>query len=453
MPTSAGNTRHMSETQNQSFYVALNGSNSNDGSFGNPFATLDHAQQAMENSSVRTTRIEAGTYDLSNGLHLTSKDSGMSFIADAGQRPVLTGFGNNLVELDGMSNATLQGLSFENTGGSQGAVYLVNASWNNIVGNLFANNNNGVVLDGSTHNLISGNEIDNSITGGVIVGGGSSSNTVDSNRIDGTSLIGTGTQSAGVVLTGGTGNTVSHNQIQNTAGAGISLLNWDSSSQNLGDAITGNVITNANNASGATDSGGIYMLGRSGGNTGTQITNNVVSLASQPTTGTSVDVYLDDLASGVTVKNNILNEGNFAFQIHGGHDDMISNNILNMGTMSAENIGAALIQSGSGGSMYNDAVSQNIIYSTAGTAPTVWVTYGGTASITNNLYYNANGQPMGGTYGDNLGDSSSHYGNPNFANPGGGDFSLGSGTAAGEVGFLAIDQGSMGLKPTTAHWY
>ncbi len=324
----------MSGTQNQSFYVASNGNDSNDGSFANPFATLDHAQQAMENSSVRTTRVENGSYNVSNGLHLTSKDSGMSFIADAGQKPVLTGSGSNLAELDGVSNLTLQGLSFENTGGSQGAVYVVNASWNNIVGNLFANNNNGVVLDGSAHNFVSGNEIDNSTTGGV-VGNGSSSNTVDSNRIVGTSLIGTGTQSAGVILTGGTDNTVSHNQIQNTAGAGTSLLNWGSSNQKLGDAITGNVITNADSASGATDSGGIYMLGRSGGDTGTQITENFVSLASQPTNGNSVDVYLDDLASSVTAKNNILDEGNFAFQIHGSHDDLITNNILNMGAMSA----------------------------------------------------------------------------------------------------------------------
>lgn len=443
----------MNETPGQAFYVASNGNDANSGSSEQPFATLGHAQQAMENSSVRTTRVEDGTYNLSDGLHLTSNDSGMSFIAAAGQKPVLTGSGGNLVMLDGTSNVTLQGLTFENTGGNQGAVYMVNASWNDIVGNLFVHNNNGVVLNGAAHNLISGNEIDNSTTGGVIVGGGSSSNTVDSNRIDGTSLIGTGTGSAGVMLTGGTGNTVSHNQIQNTAGAGIALLNWDSSSQNLGDSITGNVIVNADSASGFTDSGGIYMLGRSGGDTGTQITNNFVSLASQPTTGNNVDVYLDDLTSGVTVKNNILEEGNFAFQIHGGHDDTIMNNILYMGSMSAANIGAALIQSASGGSMYNDVVSQNIIYSTAKSAPTVWVTYGGTASIANNLYFNSNGQPMDGTYGDSLHDSSMQYGNPNFANAASGNFALGSGTAAGAIGFSAIDQGSMGLHPTTAHWY
>lgn len=443
----------MSEIQNQSYYVAPSGNDSNNGSYEQPFATLSRAQQAMESSPVRTTQVDDGTYYLSNALHLTSSDNGMSFIAAAGQKPVLTGSGGSLVTLDGTSNVTLQGLTFQNTGSNQGAVYVVNASWNNVVGNLFANNNNAVVLDASAHNLIAGNEIDKSRTGGVVIGSGSSSNTVDSNRIDGTSLIGTGTGSAGVILTGGTGNTVSHNQIQNTAGAGIALLNWDAGSQNLGDTITGNVIVNANSASGASDSGGIYMLGRSGGDTGTQITNNFVSLASQPTNGNSVDVYLDDLSSGVTVQNNILEEGNFAFQIHGGHNITISNNILDMRTMSAPNIGAALIQSADGGSMYNDVVSRNIVYSTATSAPTVWVTYGGTASISNNLYYNSNGQSMDGTYGDNLHDSSMKYGNPDFTNPGGGVFTLGSGTAAGAIGFAAIDQGSIGLAPTTAHWY
>ncbi len=103
--------------------------------------------------------------------------------------------------------------------------------------------------------------------------------------------------------------------------------------------------------------------------------------------------------------------------------------------------------------MYNDVVSQNVIYSTAQTARTVWVTYGGTALISNNLYYSSNGQSMNGTCGDNLRDSSGQYGNPNFANPGGGEFSLGSGTAAGAIGFSAIDQGSMALMLATAHWY
>lgn len=449
----------MSETLNPAYYVSQSGNDASDGSLERPFATLGRAQQAMENSAVRTTQVENGTYDLSNGLHLTSRDNGMSFIAAGGQRPVLAGGGGNLVTLDGTSNVTLQGLAFENARGSQGAVFVVNASWNVIAGNLFASNDIGVVLNGSAHNLVSGNEIDGSVTGGVVVGGGSSGNTIDSNRIDGTALIGTGTGSAGVMLTGGTGNTVSHNQVQNTAGAGIALLNWDASSQNLGDVIAGNVITNADSASGATDSGGIYMLGRRGGDTGTQIVNNFVSLASQPVNGNDVDIYLDDLASGVTVKNNILKEGNFAVQIHGGHDDIIVNNIFDMGPMSAANIGAALIQSGNDGSMYNDVVSQNIIYSTAASAPTVWVTYGGTAAIANNLYYNANGQPMDGTYGDNLRDGSMHYGNPGFGNPGAGDFTLGSGStagsgsAAGAIGFSAIDQGSMGLAPATAHWY
>ena len=155
------------------FYVASSGNDAGDGSSGNPFATLGRAQQAMENSSVHTTRVEDGTYNLSSGLHLTSKDSGMSFIADSGQNPVLTGSGISLVTLDGTSNVTLQGLTFENAGGSQGAVYVVNASSNDIVANLFANNNNGVVLNGSDHNLISGNQINNSFTAGVIVGSGS----------------------------------------------------------------------------------------------------------------------------------------------------------------------------------------------------------------------------------------------------------------------------------------
>ena len=437
------------------FYVSVNGSDySGNGSAGSPFATLARAQRAMESSSIRTTYVEGGTYYPSSPLQLGSRDNGMSFVAASGQQPVLEGSSRgNLVTLDGASNVTLQGLTFRNVGGDQGAVYLLNASNNHINGNLFQNNAKAVNLSGSGGNVISGNEIDNSGVAGVLAGGGSSYNRIDSNLIDGTSLVGTGTGSAGIMMTGGNNNTILHNQVENTAGTGISLLNWDSSSQNLGDVITGNSVTNAGSSGSASDSGGIYIDGRSGGDTGTQIDNNYVSLASSPSSGNAVDIYLDDLASGVAVKNNILKEGNFAFQLHGGHDDTIVNNIIDMNAISAPNIGAALIQSEGGGSMTGNSVSQNIIYSSAGSAPTVWVTYGGTASINDNLYYNTNNLSMKGTYGDYSSDSNSKYGDPNFANPSGGNFSLGSGSAASSIGFSAINQGTIGLAPSTSHWY
>jgi len=59
-----------------SYYVAPNGNDSADGSVSSPFATLQRAQLAMQQSSVKVTQINAGTYYLTSPLTLTSLDQG-----------------------------------------------------------------------------------------------------------------------------------------------------------------------------------------------------------------------------------------------------------------------------------------------------------------------------------------------------------------------------------------
>jgi hypothetical protein len=59
-----------------SYYVATNGSDSAEGSVSSPFATLQRAQLAMQQSSVKVTQIHAGTYYLTSPLTLTSLDQG-----------------------------------------------------------------------------------------------------------------------------------------------------------------------------------------------------------------------------------------------------------------------------------------------------------------------------------------------------------------------------------------
>jgi len=59
------------------FYVDPNGNDTTgDGSEANPFATPVRAQQAMQQSSTKTTIIDAGTYYLATPLALTSADNG-----------------------------------------------------------------------------------------------------------------------------------------------------------------------------------------------------------------------------------------------------------------------------------------------------------------------------------------------------------------------------------------
>src|SRR6266436_2532436 len=99
------------------FHVSVSGSATGDGSAANPFATLQQAQHAMETSTIKTTYVEAGTYNLSSTLTLGSADSGESFIAAPGQQVTLDGgkLLNNLISLNGANNVTVSGFTLQNT--------------------------------------------------------------------------------------------------------------------------------------------------------------------------------------------------------------------------------------------------------------------------------------------------------------------------------------------------
>jgi parallel beta-helix repeat protein len=74
-----------------SYYVATNGSDGADGSVSRPFATLQRAQLAMQQSSVKVTQINAGTYYLTSPLTLNSLDQGETWEAAPGATVVLSG--------------------------------------------------------------------------------------------------------------------------------------------------------------------------------------------------------------------------------------------------------------------------------------------------------------------------------------------------------------------------
>src|SRR5260370_6208807 len=73
------------------FYVSTTGSDSNDGSFAHPFASLAQAQSAMQHSTVKTTYVEGGDYFLHDTLNLTAADNGESFLAYQGQTATVDG--------------------------------------------------------------------------------------------------------------------------------------------------------------------------------------------------------------------------------------------------------------------------------------------------------------------------------------------------------------------------
>jgi parallel beta-helix repeat protein len=435
------------------FYVSASGNDGGDGSASHPFASFARALSAMESSGTHNTYVEDGTYALNSTLHLGGGDSGMTFQAAPGASPVLDGRGSlsTLIQLDGANNVTLQGLTFQNADGA--AVTLQGASGNNIVGNLFAHNGEGLLLtDGASQNSVSGNELDDSARSAIEVQNGSNANSFDSNVVNGTGAI--GTKGGGFFIHGGNDNSISHNLVENTAGIGIGIENWDSTTINVGNKITDNVVRNTNTDPTSGDSGAIYELGRSQVDTQSVISGNYVS-GSPTSNGHMVDIYLDDLTSGVTVKNNILtNGGDDTAQVHGGSNVSFQNNIFDLGANSGLSWGQGagiLFQSYGGTGMNNNSVTGNIFTSTSPT-PLAYSNIGGSASIQDNFYMDQLSSHFR-IDGGGLSDNNPQYGDAQFANAAGGDYSLGGNSGAFAVGFSSIDQSNAGPHPLTAHWY
>lgn len=435
------------------FYVSTSGNDGNDGSLAHPFATLTQAQSAMEHGTVKATYVEGGTYALGQALALTSADNGMSFIAAPGQAPVLDGGGHlsNLITLKGTSGVTLSGLSFANTATGGAALDLEGASSSSILANHFVNVGEAILLGtGSSSNTLSGNQIDNAATSGIEVKDASNANLIDSNLVNGTGA--PNTQGGGLFLHGANNNTITHNLVENTAGMGIGISNWDDSTINVGNVVKFNAVLNTNQTS--IDSGAIYMLGRSHVDTKAVIANNLIDGTGGSGDHHTIGIYLDDSTSGVDVSSNIIrNIGTHGMQIHGGDNNNIHNNIFDLGSGTAS---AVLFQSAPAdtnptNTMLNDVVTRNIIYSSSSTPHLYdWID-GHSPVISGNLYYNTTGAAMQ-TTSPTL-DSSPVFGNPNFAAPAQGNYALGAGSAAATLSFQAINQSATGLHPATASWY
>lgn len=91
--TTASNaaTLTVSTPAQASYYVSIGGNDGADGSVTTPFATLRRAQLAMEQSSIKVTEINAGTYYLTSPLALTAADQGETWKPVPGATVVLSG--------------------------------------------------------------------------------------------------------------------------------------------------------------------------------------------------------------------------------------------------------------------------------------------------------------------------------------------------------------------------
>jgi len=334
------------------YHVATSGSDGGDGSADHPFATVQHAADAMAVSGVATTLVSGGTY--AAALKLTAANAGETVKAADGQVATLqlgaagveimganhvtlagftlAGSTGPAVNVDGGSSVTVAGNTF--SGDSEGVLLQNGTSHDTVTDNSFTGSDEGIVAqNGASNNAITNNLIKNSSLAGIEIKDGANQETVDSNMIEGVSGAAHDTYGGGIYVHGSSNDAITHNQVQDTAGAGINLCDFSTSgtlTQNLNDTVQFNKVLNADLTS--TDSGAIYILGRSNAATGTLVRMNFID-GTGSARQHSVGIYLDDNTNDVSVEANyVRNVGSDAVQIHGGSNNHIAGNVLDLGT-------------------------------------------------------------------------------------------------------------------------
>ncbi|PGH59327.1 hypothetical protein CRT60_01480 [Azospirillum palustre] len=347
-----------------------------------------------------------------------------------------------LVALNGASGVTLQGLTFADTTWDGSALTLTNASGNSIAGNRFVNVGTAMTLTGSSANAIEANRMEHLGAGGIKVTYGSNGNRISANSMDGIGEV--LKDVAGIQLYGTSGTLISGNDIRNSTRYGISIKNWDGATVNTDTVVEYNRLYNTMTET--ADGGAIEMLGRSNLDTRTIIRgNDIRNVGGLATDGSgwldrqkSFGIYLDDMANGVTVQDNFIqNTGWASVFIHGGDSNTVTNNFATLSNPRERFIRLEWVPSaGTIGLLSNNRVTGNVISSSTGTDYWEFWTPGS---------YNVSGNLLQGIRGLNGGDTVS---SGLFANPAAGDFRLGSGAAAA-LGIHDLDWGRMGFAPLT----
>ena len=361
------------------FFVSPTGSDATgDGTISKPFATLGKAQAAMRLSSTKTTYIRGGHYSLPSvtqngvtyGLYLTSADSGETWsyypadgynsaILDGGSTGANTGI-QELITIDGASNVTVNGLQLQHF------------RWVGI----------GLHGGGGFYQLFpsgSGQASSNTIT----------NNLVHDGSYDLSPIFGYG--GGGFYGEGKTPNTtITNNAFYNIAAFGIEAQ--------VGNAGQGGSIDSlliANNAVLSTcqlenDCGGIYVQDKNTTSTGIKLDNNFVrdvGYNAYP----ARSIYLDDGVSGASVTHNVVAAGLYvwAFTIHGGRNDTLSSNIVDLGGGNNREI---LLYEGDGlTDMKGNVMSSNVVISGGGGGGFEGNSFNAQPTIANNAYHNYSG--------------------------------------------------------------
>jgi hypothetical protein len=352
-------------------------------------ARLAQAVAMLPRAGNRVIYLRGGVYRAHGAPLLDAAADGVTIQACPGEAPVLEGrAGAPTLILRGSRRTVLRGLIF--AGPASVGLLLDGAVGCVVADSLFLHATEGIRLEHASGNEIVHDVVLDMATTGIELKDGSDANLVSDNAIDGAAA--PETTGGGIFLHGARDNRIAHNEIRDTAGFGIGILNWDDVTVNVGNVVEYNLLRRT--ALGATDSGAIYVLGRSGVDSGTVIAGNVVDGVGAPGQH-AVGVYLDDSTSGAEVTGNLIRGiASDAVQIHGGHDNVIEGNILDLG---ADRPSAVLFQAAPADThptraQTGNVVRRNVIVSlNAKPRPFVW--YDGGSPLVSGNFYVTSGPP------------------------------------------------------------
>lgn len=167
----------------------------------------------------------------------------------------------------------------------------------------------------------------------------------------------------GIHLTGtSTGALLEANTVEGSDYAGI-IFDTDVTSDVSDVIIRSNRVTSSCRR--VHDCGAIYVNDRGRRSRNIIIANNVITDFG-PISVEGRGIYLDDWASHVTVRGNrIAGPGRFAFQIHGGHDNHITGNHINMNGITSPLLYQAALD-GTRAVMTGNVVTDNVFYQRTG---------------------------------------------------------------------------------------
>jgi parallel beta-helix repeat protein len=251
-----------------------------------------------------------------------------------------------LITLNNVSNITISGLTFSDTASDHypysgmfndklGAIMATGLSNSSITGNTFVNVGNGISLQGSSGNTVSGNGFEQLGGSGIFLSANSNRNQVVSNTMTGLGEINVG--STGVHIENSASNLIDSNTIDGVGRWGVDLYPLD------GVSLTGNTVSNnliRNTSQQTNDTGAIYSYaGTSSGHVkeNTTITGNRIeniggllrNASGNYVPGATQGIYMDDQVSAVTMTNNVVeSDGDGMFLCHGCASNTATNNVV-----------------------------------------------------------------------------------------------------------------------------